>query len=106
MRNYINSFRCFGHPICATIRRDREIYEMDDAHFECFKHLNESNIRGRRAHIVAVEEEMTWDENWNKMKDELKYICMSPIDIQIFDSVNMQDVISRERERAAYECYM
>ena len=106
MRYYVNSFHCIGSPICVTIRSDCEIYEMNDARFECFKNMNESNIRGRRAHIVAVEEELTWDENWDKIKDQLKCTCMSPLDIQVFDSVSLQDVINKEREQAAYECYM
>lgn len=42
--------------------------------------------RGYRAHIVAVQEDLTWREDWNEIRDcVLRPTLFSPIDIQIFD---------------------
>lgn len=42
--------------------------------------------RGHRAHIIAVQEELTWAEDWNKVRDCIIYpMLQTPIDIQIFD---------------------
>lgn len=42
--------------------------------------------RGYRAHIIAVQEELTWAEDWNEVRDRIVYpMLQTPIDIQIFD---------------------
>lgn len=83
---------------------------MEDARFECRRLQNKENILryalGRRAHVVAVEEELTWLENWDDIEDRLQTICAAPICIQVFDSIDMQDVINRERGKEIHECHM
>lgn len=48
--------------------------------------VNIKGVRGYRAHIIAVQEELTWAEDWNEVRDRIVYpMLQTPIDIQIFD---------------------
>lgn len=61
--------------------------EIEDTHIliRCVRGLMDS-ARGHKAHVVAVQEELTWGDKWPEMRDTfLRPILLSPIDIQIFD---------------------
>ena len=46
------------------------------------------NARGYKAHIIAVQEDLTWRNDWNEIEDcVLKHILVSPIHVQVFDGV-------------------
>jgi len=66
-----NGFTFSGEKICVKGIRCGKI---SDQH------------RGHRAHIIAVQEELTWAEDWNEVRDYIVYpMLQTPIDIQIFD---------------------
>lgn len=56
-------------------------------------------MRGYKAHIIGVQEDLTWKENWPELRDcILRPMLMSPIDIQIFDGVSRAEVERVDRE--------
>ena len=66
------------------------VYEAEHIIIHCIRrnHLG-SDLRGRRSHIVAVQEELTWIEDWHDIKTTfIAPLINSPIDIQIFDGTH------------------
>lgn len=65
---------------------------FEDEHFSIFCIRGLSVSESRKAHIVGVQEELTWKENWPELRDYiLRPMLMSPIDIQVFDGISPED---------------
>lgn len=46
-------------------------------------------MRGRWADFVAVQEDLTWGDAWEEIRDSILYpMLRSPIPIQIFDGIS------------------
>lgn len=88
--NYLSRF-CGWNPN-ETIKTANEWrYESDGFSILCRKGLNES-ARGYKAHIIGVQEELTWGDKWPELRDcVLRPALISPIDIQIFDGVSKEE---------------
>ena len=53
----------------------------------CKRGLHEGH-RGYRCHFAAVQEELTWCDNWDILRDAvIQPFLMSPIPIHIFDGI-------------------
>lgn len=86
LQQYLKWFRYIDETAKVTKCRNEWLYESEHFIIRCIRGVNESS-RGLRAHFVAVQEELTWRENWNEIKNcILSPMLLSPIDIQIFDS--------------------
>ena len=69
-------------------RKNERLYLGDGVQVLCVRGLSE-NSRGRRADFVAVQEELTWGDTWEEIRDSILYpMLCSPIPIQIFDGIS------------------
>ena len=85
---YIKLYRGVAEEQFLKIRSNRErIYDNGYTELRCIKGLFE-NVRGRKAHIIAIQEDLTWRDDWHEIKRyALDSCCMSPIPVQVFDGV-------------------
>lgn len=89
---------CFYISKPEKIRKTKNGLDFETEHmsFHCTKFLNE-NVRGYKEHLIAVQEDLTWQKEWPQIRDNiLAPMLMSPIDIQIFDGITP--------EEAEYRC--
>lgn len=78
-----------NNPIRKT--KNELIFETDHIIFHCMKGLG-VNARGRKAHLISVQEDLTWQDKWPEIRDcILNPVRMSPIDIQVFDGITSED---------------
>lgn len=69
-------------------RKNERLYLGDGVQVLCVRGLSE-NSRGRRADFVAVQEDLTWGDTWEEIRDSILYpMLCSPIPIQIFDGIS------------------
>ena len=68
--------------------KNERLYDNGCTELLCVNRGVSDNARGRKAHIIAVQEELTWQENWHDIRKCVLEPClMSPIPVQIFDGV-------------------
>ena len=92
--------RKFYNVRLGTIIKQKSRWTFYDDGFSihCIKGLSE-NMRGYKAHIIGVQEDLTWKENWPELRDcILRPMLMSPENIQIFDGVSRAEVERVDRE--------
>ena len=80
----------------ANVREYRDYNTL----ITCYRGLPMDFARAYKAHIVAVEEELTWGDDWEWIRDAiLNPIRMTPLPIQIFDSETYDVDAEREELR-------
>lgn len=88
LNRYMRRFRFNGTEKLNGMQTKDElicIVGNDAMEIRCIPYMN-YDLRGRRAHFIAVQEELTWRDDWEQIRDNiLRPILLSPIDIQIFD---------------------
>lgn len=83
---YLNSFRYMPRVEYCTRSHDSTVWRGDGVEIVALKRSVSERARGMVAHIIAVQEELTWCEDWEKIRDcILRPMLATPIDIQIFD---------------------
>lgn len=88
LQQYLNWFRYIDDEAKVTKRHNEWLYEGKHIVIRCIHGINESS-RGLRAHFVAVQEELTWREDWTEIKNcIITPLLRSPFDIQIFESAS------------------
>lgn len=87
---YLSAFRFLDlKPIRCSY--NEMVFGNQNMRIRCIRGLSQ-NIRGYKAHIIGIQEELTWRENWPEIRDcVLRPTLMSPIDIQIFDGVSKEE---------------
>lgn len=85
---YIKLYYGVAEEQFLKIRSKRErIYDNGHTELRCVKGLSE-NARGYKVHILAVQEDLTWRDNWHDIRQQVLEPCiMSPIPVQVFDGV-------------------
>lgn len=92
---YLQQFTRYNKP-AITQTLNRRIYIVPGCRIECIKNPSDYTIR-RRVHFIAVQEELTWDENWPVIKNEvLKPLLLTPIPIQVFDGISRENNSEQE----------
>lgn len=92
MQQYIRPFLYTDRIV--RIRRDGNITVYEGLHtlITCVRGLREISARGRKAHIIAVQEELTWSESWPETRDcIIRPAIISPIDVQVFDGITREE---------------
>lgn len=88
LEQYINRFRSVSQEGLVTSSKNERLYLFDGVQVTCIRGLNE-NMRGRWADFVAVQEDLTWGDAWEEIRDSILYpMLCSPIPIQIFDGIS------------------
>lgn len=88
LEQYINRFRFVSQESLVTSSKNERLYLFDGVQVTCIRGLNE-NMRGRWADFVAVQEDLTWGDSWEQIRDSIIYpVVCSPIPIQIFDGIS------------------
>lgn len=90
LKSYLDKFQvncdCLAH--CAS---NFQVISNDYIEIVCVKGLREHQFRGAKAHFIAVQEDLTWREDWEQIRDLfLSSNRMSPIPIHIFDGQDQQ----------------
>lgn len=92
LKQYLSRFYIpeeYNNPILKT--KNGLIFETDHIIFRCMKGLG-VNARGHKAHLISVQEDLTWQDKWPEIRDcILNPMRMSPIDIQIFDGITPEE---------------
>lgn len=90
--NYLHKYGCLADErFLKKCSRNERLYEADGVMLRCIKGIAESS-RGCKAHVVAVQEELTWGVNWDEILDcIIKPQIISPIPVQIFDGICPED---------------
>ena len=85
---YIKLYYGVAEEQFLKIRSNRErIYDNGHTELRCVKSVPE-NALGCRAHIIAVQEELTWGDSWHETNRHILKPClMSPVPVQVFDGV-------------------
>lgn len=85
---YLHRFR-FAHPDCLTRKsKNDRLYLCDGVQIVCVKGLG-VNFKGMRADFIAVQEELSWRDTWEQIRDcILDQMVCSPIPIHIFDGIS------------------
>lgn len=88
LNRYMRQFRFDGTEKINGMQTANEmicIVGNDAMEIRCIPYMN-AGLRGRKAHLIAIQEELTWRDDWEEIRDNiLRPILLSPIDIQIFD---------------------
>lgn len=100
--NYLNLFRFLnsgsGH-MEKRIMYNRREYIGSFFHVVCCRGLSE-NARGYKAHFIAIQEDLTWKENWPGIRDYiLRPMIASPIPIHVFSSMSYDEAAAHEEAR-------
>lgn len=88
---------------CTRIQKTKTTRRYIGEHFviDCIKWLP-FNARGYRAHMIAVQEDLTWRKEWPEFRDcVVKPQLISPIPILIFDGESYEEAVMREEARLA-----
>lgn len=98
---YLSLFRIGACDLDAYLmkktRNDR-LYTTGHIEILCKRGLNES-YRGYRAHFVAVQEELTWTDNWDTLQYQvIDATTLSPIPTHIFDGISQEEINERYKE--------
>ena len=97
MLKYVLQFYGMRHALHYKTHSE---WLFEDEHFSIFCVRGISVGKSRKAHIVGVQEDLTWGDNWPRLRDcVLRPMLLSPIDIQIFDGVSRAEVERVDRER-------
>lgn len=93
MHKYIESF--LSAESVVRIERKCNITTFEGPHVEitCI-HCPRISVseHGRRAHITAVQEELTWSDDWPKIRDYIiRPMVLTQIDIQVFDGITREE---------------
>ena len=92
-------FNMYGNLQKLRANKNNRLYETDHVIIHCTRGISPS-ARGYKAHLIAVQEELTWQEQWPEIRDcVLKPMIMSPFDIQIFDGITYEDAKNQEEAR-------
>lgn len=85
---YIKLYYGIAEEQFLKMRSQRErIYDNGHTELRCVRGLSE-NARSNKAHIIAVQEDLTWRDNWHEIRRCILEPCrMSPIPVQVFDGV-------------------
>lgn len=68
--------------------KNERLYDNGHTELRCINRSVSENARGYKAHIIAVQEDLTWGENWHDIRKHVLQPClMSPIPVQVFDGV-------------------
>ena len=92
LNNYLDKYGCLTSKQFLKKRSCNErLYESDGVILRCIKGISEGS-RGCKAHLVAVQEELTWGVNWDEILGcIIKPQIISPIPVQIFDGICPED---------------
>ena len=87
---YLSQFKIGACDLEAYLmkktRNDR-LYTTGHTEILCKRGINEAS-RGYKAHFVAVQEELTWVDNWDVLEQQVCRIGMlTPIPPHIFDGI-------------------
>lgn len=88
---------------CIRIRKTKTTRSYIGEHFviDCIKGLP-FNARGYRAHMIAVQEDLTWRKEWPEFRNCVAMPQLrSPIPIQIFDGESYEEAAMHEEARQA-----
>lgn len=105
--NYLRHFRFLNfhnggdwHVEKRILHYGRE-YRGSFFNVVCCRGLSD-HARGRKAHFVAVQEELTWKEDWPELRDcVVRPMVASPIPIHVFDSISYYEAAIHEEARRA-----
>lgn len=88
LKQYIERFPNLVEEQFLKMRtRNERLYDNGHIELRCIKGLSE-NFHGCRAHVAAVQEDLTWRDNWHEIrKCILEPMLISPIPVQVFDGV-------------------
>lgn len=93
---YLSHFRILNYIPQKYSRINERMYENEYYQIQCIRGIPE-RARGCRADIIAVQEDLTWTDHWDDIcHGILGRMLTSPIDIQIFDGIDKEDIINRE----------
>lgn len=98
---YLSRFRIGACDLDAYLmkktKNDR-LYTTGHMEILCKRGLNESH-RGYRAHFVAVQEELTWVDNWDLLEQHvIRPTMLTPIPTHIFDGISQEEINERYKE--------
>lgn len=98
LRRYFSKFSFVSDQnIENNISDDHRKYHGSFFEITCVKGLRES-FQGLRADLIAVQEELTWQDHWPELRDSiLKPMVCTPIPIQIFDGISYEEAVKREQ---------
>ena len=101
LEDYLNRFIIFHSPSmkCRHKFTNGIEYECDGVYIRCIRGIHE-NARGHKASFIAVQEELTWTERWELLRDcILSPMLLSPIPIHIFDGADSRKTATCENEQ-------
>lgn len=84
LEKYLKRFYDIPEKPLKKLRHER-IYANDYMTILCIRGLHE-NVKGHKAHFVAVQEDLTWIDKWHEIRRcVLAPMIISPIPLQVFD---------------------
>ena len=103
LKEYLQKFYELRSELYPAVvkKTQREVsIETECFYIRCIKcHNFSDSFRGFKAHLIAIQEELTWDENWHQIKNcIIEPMRMSPIDIQIFDGISPYNTDQYEQD--------
>ena len=103
LKEYLQKFYELRSELYPAVvkKMQREVsIETECFYIRCIKcHNFSDSFRGFKAHLIAIQEELTWYENWHQIKNcIIEPMRMSPIDIQIFDGISPYDTDQYEQD--------
>lgn len=89
LEQYINRFRAMSQSCMQRKAMNEQFYDCGEVHIQCVRGVSE-RCKGYKADFIAVQEELTWRNDWEDIRDCILYPALagSPIPIQIFDGIS------------------
>ena len=104
LEHYIDRLNIVDPRTPAYRYTDRRGYRDYNTIITCLRGLPREYARVYRAHIIAVEQELTWEQQWERLRDViLDPIRCTPLPIQIFDSVTYDEAEANEQQKAGIQ---
>lgn len=98
---YLSQFKIGACDLDAYLlkkTKDDRLYAGFHIEILCKRGLNESH-RGYRAHFVAVQEELTWGDNWDFLEQHvIRPTMLTPIPTHIFDGISQEEINEHYKE--------
>ena len=88
LHKYLKRFNSILTEPDLTIKKcsHSEVYSTSYTEIICLKRTNLMSMYGIRTHILAIQEELTWIEDYDKIcKTIFMPFILSPIPTQVFD---------------------
>lgn len=78
--------------------KDDRLYTTGHMEILCKRGFSD-RCRGYRCHFAAIQEDLTWCDNWDELRDTIiQPTLLSPIPVHIFDGISKEDIDERYKE--------